>query len=192
MEEPPNGRREESRSRAETLIWAFGVLAVGIAALAGAYVALRDDDGSAASKTTDTTAVTTAAGPLRPGICTVKGIPDAGFVNAELTGRSGTVDRQRVVAVVALLPDDRWYFQSVSQTGRTWNIDASTKFEVSTPEDGRSAPFSFSAVALTKDLRIPPTDRGFRAIPDGFEPVGREVTRTRGQLLRSTYRNPDC
>lgn len=193
MDEPPDvrGSSDQGRPATANVISAITALAAAVAAVAGAYAAIHGES-SANDGTPSATGTAPEVGGSPAGICTLRGIADADYVNAALTGYSGRGSRDRVVAVVALLPDDRWYFQSVSQTGRRWSIDASTKFEVSTPEDGPRAPFSFRAVAAPTGARIPAPDRGYRAVPRGFALIGDEVSRTRGQLLRQAYRNSAC
>jgi hypothetical protein len=136
---------------------------------------------------------------LVAGICTITGHPErAGklYINASLTGRSGSKTRERVAAAAVFIRDPGVWtsFKRVTRSGNHWSIPAALSWEVGEPPyEGPKEPFSFQAFANVGDIHIPPDSKEFRSIPKGLARVGDDITRTRRQLgSQNTYRNPDC
>jgi hypothetical protein len=164
----------------------FAAVAAAVAALVGAgvgaYVTLRPEP------TPDR---------LTAGICTVGGIVDTDYVNAILTGRSGSGADDRVTVVGDTNPDeDLWYLRRVHRDGANWRLTASDKWEVSTPHDVKhpDLQFTFRVFAEKRHVKLPPHNKGIRLsdIPHGLRQVGDDVTRSRQQLIHSKYQNPSC
>lgn len=119
-----------------------------------------------------------------PSFCTIRGIPDAGYLNAALTGRS-----KEVVAVAVWSFDDRhWFFKPTGWDHTIWSAPADPTYlwEIGQPGDPPDTTFEFAM--LTRKPRasgsVPAEDDGRRTIPASFRVVGERITVTKGDLLR--------
>ena len=120
-----------------------------------------------------------------PGICSINGRFDVGYVNAVLAGSLPTSSGRRLSVGVWIGDEERWYFKKARTTGRTWTL---SPWEVSQPGDRPTQPFTFQAFALARSARLPPVDAGRPHLPRGFTAIGRSETLTRAQLLEGrTY-----
>jgi hypothetical protein len=122
-----------------------------------------------------------------PTICTIRGIPDGGYLNATLTGMT-----KSVVAVAVWIVDDRhWYFKPVRHEGASWSAppDPTYLWEVGQPGDPSDTTFTFAMLAQSKGAyhQLPAEGDGRRTIPDGFRIVGEQVTLTKRELLAGGF-----
>lgn len=122
-----------------------------------------------------------------PTICTIRGIPDGGYLNATLTGMT-----KSVVAVAVWIVDDRhWYFKPVRHEGASWSAppDPTYLWEVGQPGDPSHTTFTFAMLAGSKGVyhQLPAEGDGRRTIPDGFRIVGEQVTLTKRELLAGGF-----
>lgn len=119
-----------------------------------------------------------------PRLCSIRGIADAGYLNAALTGRS----KQVVAVAVKIVDENLWYFKAAGHAGESWSVpaDPSYLWEVGQPGDPPSTTFIFAMLARSphSDLRLPTEDQGRQRIPPGFEIVGDEVPLQKREMLR--------
>jgi hypothetical protein len=193
----PAGFKTPGRSRPSR--WDLAGAAAVIAAIAGLITALtgafsgsnKDAHSNTAPSSSATT--TTITHNADADICSVRGINDGGYLNAVLSGRSGSAKADHVVAVAVFIYDtNRWSFRRVNHVGENWTIDASDLWEVGMPKDPPDTRFSFSAIVMTQPAKIPGETKELRTIPTGLRVVGREVTRTQRQMLHQRYSNLNC
>ena len=122
-----------------------------------------------------------------PTICTIRGIPDSGYLNATLTGTT-----KSVVAVAAWIVDDHhWYFKPVRHEGASWSAppDPTYLWEVGQPGDSSQTTFTFAMLSRSKGIyhQLPAEGDGRRTIPDGFQIVGEQIALTKWELLAGGF-----
>ncbi|HEU5254303.1 MAG TPA: hypothetical protein VFU16_13370 [Solirubrobacterales bacterium] len=127
-----------------------------------------------------------------PTICTIRGIPDSGYLNATLTGTTKSV----VAVAVWIVDDHHWYFKRVRHEGASWSAppDPTYLWEVGQPGDPSRTTFNFAMLARSKRAyrkgvyhQLPDEEEGRRTIPDGFRIVGEEVDLTKRELLAGGF-----
>lgn len=122
-----------------------------------------------------------------PTICTIRGIPDSGYLNATLTGTTKSV----VAVAVWIVDDHHWYFKPVRHEEASWSAppDPTHLWEVGQPRDPSHTTFIFAMLARSKGAyHQPPAEGdGRRTIPDGFRIVGEQVALTKRELLAGGF-----
>ena len=127
-----------------------------------------------------------------PTICTIRGIPESGYLNATLTGTTKSV----VAVAVWIVDDHHWYFKRVRHEGESWSAppDPTYLWEVGQPGDPSYTTFNFAMLARSKRAnrkgvyhQLPDEEEGRRTIPDGFRIVGEEVDLTKRELLAGGF-----
>ena len=127
-----------------------------------------------------------------PTICTIRGIPDSGYLNATLTGTTKSV----VAVAVWIVDDHHWYFKPVRHEGASWSAppDPTYLWEVGQPGDPSHTTFTFAMLARSKRAyhkgvyhQLPAEGEGRRTIPNGFRIVGEEVDLTKRELLAGGF-----
>jgi|GEM_PF-6551373 len=127
-----------------------------------------------------------------PAICTIRGIPDSGYLNATLTGTTMSV----VAVAVWIVDDHHWYFKPVRHEGASWSAppDPTYLWEVGQPDDPSHTTFTFAMLARSKRAyrkgvyhQLPAEGEGRPVIPDGFRIVGEEVDLTKRELLAGGF-----
>jgi hypothetical protein len=127
-----------------------------------------------------------------PTICTIRGIPDSGYLNATLTGTTKSV----VAVAVWIVDDHHWYFKPVRHEGASWSAppDPTYLWEVGQPGDPSHTTFTFAMLARSKRAyhkgvhnQLPAEGEGRRTIPNGFRIVGEEVDLTKREFLAGGF-----
>jgi hypothetical protein len=127
-----------------------------------------------------------------PTICTIRGIPDDGYLNATLTGTTKSV----VAVAVWIVDDHHWYFKQVRHQGASWSAPPDPKhlWEVGRPGDPPRTKFAFAMLVPSKRAyekgvyhQLPGEGEGRRTIPVGFRIVGETVDQTKRELLAGGF-----
>jgi hypothetical protein len=125
-----------------------------------------------------------------PTICTIRGIPDSGYLNATLTGTTKSV----VAVAVWIVDDHHWYLKPVRHEGASWSVppDPTYLWEVGQPGDPPQTTFTFAMLSRSKGAshQLPAEGDGRRTIPNGFQTVGEQIALTKRELLAGGFRRP--